>query len=265
MNAPLRKILAPVAAVALVAMSASAAQQQTPVATTASGQQNDYVESTGFKSRIFEVKHRDPASLVPVLRPLASGFKGATISASAEYKTLSVRDVPENLAVIEEALKRLDVPQGTRADIELHLHLLVAGKASTGGKTWGEVPQEIARAVDQLRATLNYSNFGLLTPVVQRTREGDWTTGSNGIGGSPQDGSSFKYNYQIRSINRSTDADGAPRVQLNGFEFGFEGSLGRAVVMSNLSLKEGEQVVVGTASLNGGQALVLVLSARVAK
>lgn len=265
MNASLRKYLAPVVVAALAATTASAAQQQSPVATTSASTTNDYVESTGFKSRIFEVKHRDPASLVPVLRPLSSGFKGATISASAEYRTLSVRDVPENLAVIEEALKRLDVPQGTRADIELHLHLLVAGKGATPAKAAGEIPQEISRAVEQLRATLNYSSFGLLTPVVQRTREGEWLTGSNGIGGSPQDGSSFKYNYQVRSINRSTDADGAPRVQLNGFEFGFEGSLGRAVVMSNLSLKEGEQVVVGTASLTAGQALVLILSARVAK
>src|SRR5262249_26334131 len=58
----------------------------------------DYVDFTGFKNRIFDVKHRDPQSLVFVLRPLGSGFKGATMSASPEYRTISVRDFPENLA-----------------------------------------------------------------------------------------------------------------------------------------------------------------------
>ena len=68
---------------------------------------SEYVEATGFKNRVFEIKHRDPSSLVPVLRPLASGFKGATMAASSEYRTLSVRDFPENLATIEEAILAL--------------------------------------------------------------------------------------------------------------------------------------------------------------
>ena len=49
---------------------------QTPAATQRSP---DYVEEKGFKGRVFEIKHRDPDSLAQVLRPLGSGFKGATI------------------------------------------------------------------------------------------------------------------------------------------------------------------------------------------
>jgi len=266
MNAILRKTLTSLAVLALLAPAALAGQggdtpRPSPAPQAATANAPDYVEFTGFKNRIFEVKHRDPQSLIFVLRPLASGFKGATMSASAEYRTISVRDFPENLATIEEAIKRLDVPEAPRSDIELHLHVLVASPA--GGAA--DLPQEIRNAVSQLQATLTYKGFSLLTPIVQRTREGDWNTEGHGEGGTPPSGPRYTYNYGIRSVSRSTDAEGAPHVQLNGFAFGLDGTMGQARVQSNLSLKDGEQVVVGTASLNGGQALVLILSAKVVK
>jgi hypothetical protein len=264
MKSFLRTTAASVAVIVLLAPAALAGQggdtpRPTPQAVAPPGP--DYVDFTGFKNRIFEVKHRDPQSLVFVLRPLGSGFKGATMSASPEYRTISVRDFPENLATIDEAIKRLDVPEAPRSDIELHLHVLVA--SPTGGTA--ELPQEIRNAVAQLQATLTYKGFSMLTPIVQRTREGDWNTEGHGEGGNPPSGPRYNYSYNIRSVSRSTDAEGAPHVQLNGFAFALQGSMGEARVQSNLSLKDGEQVVVGTASLNNGQALVLILSARVVK
>jgi hypothetical protein len=268
MNAFLRKLIPSLAALALSATVAAAqeattpAPRPTPAPQAQPAQGLDYVDFTGFKSQIFEIKQRDPASLIPVLRPLGSGFKGATIAASSEFRTLSVRDFPENIATIAEAIKRLDVPQAPRSDIELHLHVLLASPA--GGT--GELPQEIRGAVAQLQMALNYKGFAMLTPIVQRTREGDWNTEGHGQGGT-QGGSGFNYDYNIRSVSRSTDADNVSHVQLNGFQFVLRGSvnIGEARVQSNLSLKDGEQVVVGTASLTGGQALVLILSARVVK
>jgi len=266
MNAIVRKTVTSLAILVFGATGATAAQDATtprpsPAPQASAPVAPDYVDFSGFKSRIFEIKHRDPASLVFVLRPLASGWKGATMSASPEYRTLSVRDFPENIATIDEAIKRLDVPEAPRSDIELHLHVLVA--SPTGTTT--DLPAEIRNAVAQLQSTLNYKGFSMLTPIVQRTREGDWNTEGHGEGGNPQSAIHFGYGYNIRSVSRSTDAEGAPHVQLNGFQFGMQGSMGEARVQSNLSLKDGEQVVVGTASLNNGQALVLILSARVVK
>jgi hypothetical protein len=261
MKSFLHTTAASVAVIVLLAPAALAGQGgDTPRPTPqAAPSAPDYVDFTGFKNRIFEVKHRDPQSLVYVLRPLGSGFKGATMSASPEYRTISERDYPENLATIEEAIKRLDVPEAPRSDIEMHLHVLVA--SPTGGTA--ELPQEIRNAVTQLQATLTYKGFALLTPIVQRTREGDWNTEGHGEGGTPPSGPRYNYSYSIRSVTRSIDAEGAPHVQLNGFTFVLAGTMGEARVQSNLSLKDGEQVVVGTASLNGNNALVLVLSAKV--
>ena len=63
-----------------------------------------YVTNTGFKNRVFEVHNRMPEDLVPVIRLLTSGFKGAELAASNEFRTITVRDFPENIAAIEEAI-----------------------------------------------------------------------------------------------------------------------------------------------------------------
>ena len=60
--------------------------------------------------KLFEIKHRSRNSLANSVKPLGSGAGNATIYANEDLKTVTVRDFPENIAAIEEALKRLDVP-----------------------------------------------------------------------------------------------------------------------------------------------------------
>jgi type II secretory pathway component GspD/PulD (secretin) len=97
------------AALALTLICFSASLGQQPNATATPNPESDAVTER-FKSKVFEVKYRDANSLANVLYHLGSGFKGATVSASTEFKTITVRDFPENLVTIEEAIKRLDVP-----------------------------------------------------------------------------------------------------------------------------------------------------------
>src|SRR6185295_201352 len=120
------------AALVLILTFVSASFAQTAAPSPAKSEP-DYVTEKGFKSKVFEVKYRDAYNLSQVLRQLGSGFRGASMSASTEFKTLTVRDFPENLATIEEALKRLDVPTAARPNIELHMHILVA--SNTGSAT----------------------------------------------------------------------------------------------------------------------------------
>src|ERR671938_1651345 len=112
------------AALALACAPFGAAQQQQPAP--------QYVENTGFKNRIFEVKNRDPEELLSVIKLLTSGFKGAQASADRNFKTITVRDFPENIAAIEDALKRLDTPEAPRPEIELRMHVLIASNAESG-------------------------------------------------------------------------------------------------------------------------------------
>jgi len=156
-------------ALLLIFISASFAQSTTQPAPKA---EDNYVTEKGFKSKVFEVKYRDAVSLGNVLRQLGSGFKGASVYPNAEFKTITVRDFPENLATMEEALKRLDVPVASRPNIELHMYVLIASNSSaytTPGNA--EVPAELKGALTQLRETLSYKNYELATTIVQRLTE----------------------------------------------------------------------------------------------
>src|SRR5919199_751777 len=154
----------------------------TPPARAQDGQQPQpapqYVENTGFKNRIFEIKNRDPNSLLSVIRLLTSGFKGAQASADRNFKTITVRDFPENLAAIEEALRRLDTPETPRSDIELHIHVLIASQTDGAGDQY---PAELRDVIKQLDTTLSYKSYKLIASIVDRVKDGTFNMGGKGI------------------------------------------------------------------------------------
>lgn len=257
------KHLSAALALALGLVSASFAQQSSNPIPPPS---DNYVTEKNFKSKVFEVKYRDPNSLASVLKQLGSGFKGATISASTEFKTLTVRDFPENLATIEEALKRLDVPAAPRPNIELHMHVLLASNTGGGGT---EVPAELKDVLAELRGTLNYKNYELAASVVQRLTE--TPRGLQGAGtaevpsGNPGTPNlSLPYEYYIGAVSLAQNATGAPSVQIGEFTFSALSDKDRARVNTALNLRDGEKVVVGTAAIRS-RALVVVLTIKLVK
>ncbi|HEY3025458.1 MAG TPA: secretin N-terminal domain-containing protein [Pyrinomonadaceae bacterium] len=260
------------AALVLVLIFITASFAQQAGTTTAVKSDDDFVTEKGFKSKVFDVKYRDAGSLGNVLRQLGSGFKGATVWASSEFKTITVRDFPENLATIEEALKRLDTPAPPRPNIELHMQVLVASNTSgsTGGTT-AQVPAELKDVLTQLRETLSYRNYELATSVVQRLTETQRGLHGKGIAGNywaptPAGSVDVQYEYSINSVTLASTSTGAPIVQIG--EFAFSTGLTSAARLNNstqvqtaLNLRDGEKVVVGTATL-GDRALIIVLSAK---
>jgi type II secretory pathway component GspD/PulD (secretin) len=247
---------------AFVFISVSPAQQ--PSATPAPS--DNYVTSSGFKNRVFEVKYRDPNSLANVLSRLTSGFKGAGITPNAEFKTLTVRDFPENLATIEEALKRLDVPGVPHPNIELHMHVLLASNA---GGSDSNVPAELKDVLAELRGTLNYKNYELAASVVQRLTETSSVLQGNGTAEVPSGNSgvanlSMPYEYYIRSVSLLPNPNGVQSFQIADFAFTGSTDKDRARIQTALNLRDGEKVVVGTATIRN-RALIVVLSAKLLK
>lgn len=260
------KNMLPALVLLLIFGSASYAQ---PASTTAAPKADpDFVTEKGFKSKVFEVKYRDAESLAKVVRQLGSGFKGATISANSEFKTLTVRDFPENLATMEEALKRLDTPATPRPNIELHMHVLVASESSAGGAA-AQIPAELKDVLTQLRATFNYRNYELATSVVQRLTETPRGLRGKGMAEirSPAGGgnSNVPYEYLINSVSLGSTPAGAAIIQIGEFAFttGLTSTTldNRTQVQTALNLRDGEKVVVGTATL-GDRALIIVLTAK---
>ncbi len=260
------------AALVLILIFISAPFAQQTGAGTAQKPDGDFVTEKGFKSKIFEVKHRDPESLAKVLRQLGSGFKGASISANSEFKTITVRDFPENLVTIDEALKRLDTPAAPRPNIELHMHVLVASNTSgnAGGAT-AQIPAELRDVLTQLRQTLSYQNYELATSIVQRLTETPSLLQGKGVAEITQPPTSagsmsLPYDYLIRSVTLASTPTGAPIVQIGEFTFstGLTSQTldNRTKVQTALNLRDGEKVVVGTATL-GDRALIIVLMVKI--
>src|SRR5437764_8770741 len=214
-----------------------AAQQQQPAP--------QYVENTGFKNRIFEVKNRDPEDLLSVIKLLTSGFKGAQASADRNFKTITVRDFPENIAAIEDALKRLDTPEAPHPEVELHIHVLIAGNTELGAS---EVPAELKDVVGQLRSTLNFKNYYLLTSIIQRAKERPGYNNpdvilGDGVASLSMPGETapreFHYVFRANALNLGTNSAGAATVQLGAFSFTLEGSQGvHSSIRSDVSVRE---------------------------
>lgn len=244
------------------------AQGQTPAPA------DNYVTNSGFKNRVFDIHNRMAEDLVPVIRLLTSGFKGAQISASNEFRTITVRDFPENIAAIEEAIKRLDKAEAVRPDIELKMHVLLASNKET---LLTPIPAELRDVIGELQKTLNYKDYYLLTSIVQRTRESrserpgylqgkgsadiGWPNAAV-VGGI--DRRLATYQFDANTVTLTSNPSGVGEVRLGSFTFYLSIPGNEARIHSDLSIREGEKVVVGTAGFSD-KALIVVMTARVLK
>jgi hypothetical protein len=260
------------------------AQQPTspPTVTTAQAPaaRDESINEKGFKGKVFEVKYRDPAIIARAIQLLGSGFKGASLNYSDEFKTITVRDFPENIAAMEEAIKRLDAPQPARPDIEFRIQVLIASNTTLQGDV-SPYPQELKPLMDQLLATLKYTNYALMFSANHRTKEGGQGIESNGVvepklfNMAIPAGNQIFYDYRISQISLDSSTSAGAMVQSNNFVFQLRiplmiGGPNSPVQYQNVgfrspvSLREGEKVVVGTTTM-GDKGLIVFLSAKVNK
>jgi len=257
----------------MLASTATAIAQQPEAAPVAAPKESDYVQEKGFKTKIIEVKYRDPLNLYRVITTLGSGVRGAAITPNADFKTLTVRDFPENIATIEEAVKRLDTPEATRPDIELHVHILIASNAANASN---EHPAELNEVIKQLQGTLAFKSYSLMASAIQRAKESGRVSGNSGVA-EPKlfnvdvpAGNAIFYEYSLDSISIQAGVGGENKVQISNFIFSMRIplNLGNSIQYQSVgfrtpvSVREGEKVVVGTTTM-GDKGLIVVLTARV--
>lgn len=237
------------------------------------------VVNKDLKTQIFEVKHRDPDALARVLRGLSSFEKGTQINSDRSFKTITVRDYPENVTVIERALTRLDVPEKLPANLEFQLHIITASRT---GKNTEQMPKNLAPVVTELQKTLQYSNYSYITTVFNRVQDGKEieAEGSMELNPTLTSNKTF-YKYKLVDIQLGTDEANNEMVQVRRMSFGMrtpapvrardgvtiaDVSYVDASILTGLSLREGEQVVVGTANIgNSDDAVILVVSVKKVK
>lgn len=232
-----------------------------------------------FEVKLFEIKYRSPNSLRDSVQALGSGIGNATIYANENLKTLTVRDFPENIAAIEEALKRLDVPDKSPVSLEFQLHLIAASMTPSEKPT---LPKNLEAVVDQLKSTLKFTNYRYVSSALNRVSdrgkiESSGVTGSlfpapTGVLNSPETPTFYQYN--LSRVSLTQDAAGKESIQIELFKFGVsvpikfgpQTSYRDVGIVTPLSLREGEMAVVGTANISGSdEAIIVVISVKKAK
>jgi hypothetical protein len=256
--------------------SSAFAQQPQPTPNPPPGPPVTYEARLGLKSRVFEIKYRDPDDLMSVLRLLGSSV--GTMSYNTEFRTITIRDYPENLATIDDAIKRLDTPVPPAPGIEFHVHILIATNAAASGEP-AQFPSELNDVVKQLQTTLNYRNYSLMTSAVLRTKEGATGISNKGVAdfrltteGAARNSPIF-YEYSARQIKIDKAGPSASSIQIGNFGFGMRipvettpGKLEYENVgfQAPVQLREGEKVVVGTTTMQD-KGVIVVITARVTK
>jgi len=228
-----------------------------------------------MRSRVFVIQHCDAEHLLNLLRTLGSGVRGASLTARKEsdVNAISVRDFPENLATIEEAVKRLDVPTASdqAPNVELHIQVLFASKAPLSDS---DIPEDLRKVLVALKGTLVYRGFTPVANFVQRVQV-PTNRSIDGSGlvepktGSPEgskDSSMLNVGWWAMGLKLDEPKDGPAFIRIGDFrlylrEDGPKGTQTLASFDTALSLKEGEMVVVGT-SVVKDRGLIVVVSAR---
>src|SRR5262245_36785961 len=160
-----------------------------------------------FSVKLFEIKYRSPSNLEQVLRAMGSGAPGSMLSSNSNLNTLTVRDFPENIAAIEEALKRLDVPDKSPVSLEFQLHLIAASMTSSEKTT---LPKNLEPVLEQLKSTLKFTNYRYVSSALNRVSdrgkvESSGVTGSlfptpTGVVNSPENPSFYQYTLSKVSL-----------------------------------------------------------------
>ncbi len=223
--------------------------------------------------KIIELKHTD----VGTIRELLTVF-GVEIRAGAPGShVMAVRGNKESVAALEEAIKRLDVPQTPKKNIELTVYMILAD-----GEPGGKVPPELEGVVKQLRGLFQYSSYQLLESFQLRTRE-EQEADLSGFAPPPlrSDMAGAKAIYQFKVRPSIVPGDKTNTIRLDRLRFGLKVPVPTGLqpgtvtasqwqyietgISTEADVREGQKVVIGKASASSDKpsAVVLALSAKI--
>jgi hypothetical protein len=266
--------------VLLLLVAASVGSAQTPAQQKeAEAKPAEPRAQSPYKVVIFDVKYRNPDAVARAL--VGSGAPGTQIVPNRELKTITVRDYPENILVIGDAIKRFDqpAPEVSRVpdSLDFELHIIAASQNSTE-KT--SVPASLDKVVQEMKATLKYGSYRYLTTLASRVASGGTIQGNGFIDPPfPIAGSTIKsnYNYQLERVEIINDVAGKEAYLIKKFQFNLQvpvavpnsptvSQMQGVGIVTELTLREGENAVVGTANVGGqNEAIIVVVTARKVK
>lgn len=210
-------------------------------------------EQRDWETKIFSVRYVDLGQLSNAL----SMFR-AKMQSSPELHVLSVKAPKEIMPAIEDAIKRLDVPQ-PRREAELTIYVVLGLDQPEAAPA---IPSVLNPVLNQLKGVLAYKSYRLLDTLLTRSGNTSNMMSPTSLNGTLALSETLKPSYDFRAGFEIENPDGKAMVlRLNNMSFRLGGAGLNAMVSGTVDIPQGQQVVVGKATL-GDKALILIMSAK---
>jgi type II/III secretion system protein len=205
------------------------------------------------QQRVFMLKYADARHVADVLRVFGYG-----IQADRDMHVVAVSAPADAMSAIEDAVKRLDVPAAAPKDIDLVVYMIVASEQPSAGAA---LPSELQPVADELKRLFPYKSFRLLDSILLRTQPGNRasTRGTIAPGG---DAKTMSYGFEVQPSTVTDDPQGR-LIRLDNLNLHVEGGDHSAGIQTEITVREGQRVVVGKSNIGTGGSLILVVTAKV--
>ncbi len=230
----------------------------------------------GDIQRVFTLHYLRVRDMAGLLKAFPAEISYSTYS-DEELHALAVSAKPAVMAVIEETIKRLDVPPPPQSDIEIAADVL---RAQTAPGKPDNLPERLRPVVAQLRALFDYSGYKVQDTLVGRAaRGGRVEMASIDPAQTQADGAVTSYELKVgRATARGQGKDAVVELERVEFKGAFPirvvlppGTVGGSnfsykttQMKADVSLHSGQYVVIGkTGTGEDGVVVILVLTARV--
>jgi len=208
--------------------------------------------------RLFVLKYASPEQVMNLVTELA----GRPARWSDQLRAIAVTAEKDAMAVIEDAIKQLDVPSAAPKNIELTVNLIVGtdSESSIGNP----VPKEMESVVAQLKGAFPFKNYRQVDLIEMRTRTGEKVgTVSNGgtVNVTPGSGA-VQTNAHIQAVGLAQDGS-TVRLDNVALTIHWPGVETGLALQASVDVKEGQKAVLGRIGVAHDQASFVVLTAHV--
>jgi hypothetical protein len=222
--------------------------------------------------KLIPLKHVATSTAMDLLTPFRQPGSPVRIDEARGSRLLAISGSPDAIAVVEEYIKKFDVPPPPpppfvpQKNVEVTAYMLLGVSEAESADL--APPADLAGVVKQLRGMFPFKSYWLVETMIVRGRENNGGEASGVMAMPAADKSLYQFKYARAVI--VPDEKGRI-VRLDGVRIGarIPYTSGAGVqyldtgVNTDVDLREGQKVVVGKTSVPGQTSLFLVLTARV--
>ena len=206
------------------------------------------------QNRVFVLKYADARNVANVL----SVFGVGALKADRDLHVVAVSAPSDVMPVVEEAVNRLDVPTAAPKDIDLTVYMVVASEQGNG---MDGLPADLQSVANELKRIFAYKSFRLLDSVLLRTQPNNRAQADGVI--APANGRDTPYSFSVVPTGVTEDTKGR-MIRLDNMQLNLRmPGDHNAGIHTEITVREGQRVVVGKSNMGTDQALILVVTAKV--